>query len=527
MDEYKLSYTGAQVNAKLSKIDSLAEKSELPTKTSELTNDSGFITGTYVENYAQPKGDYALVSDIPEVPVQSVNGQTGVVALSASDVGALPDTTVIPTVPTNVSAFTNDAGYLTQHQSLEGYAKTADLGALSTKDTAAKTDLTSDVQASLSKADSALQSYTETDPTVPAWAKAATKPTYTASEVGAAASSHNHDERYYTESEIDDKLESKSDTTHNHDALYDAKGAASESLASAKSYTDTKTSGLASTTVVDNKISSHNTSTSAHSDIRELISGLTTRLNTLANSDDTTLDQMSEVVAYIKNNKSLIDGITTSKVNVSDIVNNLTTNVNNKPLSAAQGVAIKGLIDALQSELDSHTHATATTSIDGFMSASDKTKLDGIATGATKVTVDSALNSSSTNPVQNKVVNTAINNLSSSIDTKVETALSEAKASGEFKGDKGDKGDTGAAGVSISNVKQTTTSTADDGNNIITVTLSNGATSTFTVQNGSKGSTGAAGSNGYTPVRGTDYWTDADKAEIKSYVDEAILGGAW
>jgi hypothetical protein len=32
---------------------------------------------------------------------------------------------------------------------------------------------------------------------------------------------------------------------------------------------------------------------------------------------------------------------------------------------------------------------------------------------------------------------------------------------------------------------------------------------------------------GYTPVRGTDYWTDADKAEIKSYVDDAILNGAW
>ena len=51
-------------------------------------------------------------------------------------------TTWAPTViPTNVSAFTNDAGYLT--------------------------------------------SYTETDPTVPDWAKASTKPTYTASEVGA------------------------------------------------------------------------------------------------------------------------------------------------------------------------------------------------------------------------------------------------------------------------------------------------------------------------------------------------------
>ena len=36
-----------------------------------------------------------------------------------------------------------------------------------------------------SKLNSALQSYTESDPTVPAWAKAANKPTYTASEVGA------------------------------------------------------------------------------------------------------------------------------------------------------------------------------------------------------------------------------------------------------------------------------------------------------------------------------------------------------
>lgn len=32
---------------------------------------------------------------------------------------------------------------------------------------------------------------------------------------------------------------------------------------------------------------------------------------------------------------------------------------------------------------------------------------------------------------------------------------------------------------------------------------------------------------GATPQRGVDYWTDADKIEIKSYVDEAILGGAW
>lgn len=33
--------------------------------------------------------------------------------------------------------------------------------------------------------------------------------------------------------------------------------------------------------------------------------------------------------------------------------------------------------------------------------------------------------------------------------------------------------------------------------------------------------------DGYTPVRGSDYWTEDDIAEIKGYVDDAILGGAW
>ena len=105
--------------------------------------------------------------------------------------------------------------------------------------------------------------------------------------------------------------------------------------------------GTIPTPDVSGQIDAHNTNTEAHNDIRELITGLTTRLNTLADSDDTTLDQMSEIVSYIKNNKSLIDGITTSKINVNDIINNLTTNASNKPLSAAQGVALKALIDAI------------------------------------------------------------------------------------------------------------------------------------------------------------------------------------
>ena len=128
----------------------------------------------------------------------------------------------------------------------------------------------------------------ESDPTVPAWAKEAQKPSYTASEVGA-----------------------------------DPSGTAAS------------------------KVAAHNTGTDTHSDIRLLIQGLTDRLNALADSDDTTLDQLSEVVAYIKSNRDLISSITTDKVSVADIVDNLTTNVANKPLSAAQGVALKALIDAI------------------------------------------------------------------------------------------------------------------------------------------------------------------------------------
>ena len=128
----------------------------------------------------------------------------------------------------------------------------------------------------------------ESDPTVPDWAKQPEKPSYTADEVGA-----------------------------------DPSGTAAS------------------------QVSAHNTGADTHSDIRLLIQGLTDRLNTLADSDDTTLDQLSEVVAYIKSNRGLIEAITTNKVSVSDIVDNLTTNASNKPLSAAQGVALKTLIEAI------------------------------------------------------------------------------------------------------------------------------------------------------------------------------------
>jgi len=108
-----------------------------------------------------------------------------------------------------------------------------------------------------------------------------------------------------------------------------------------------------------NQITSHNISTASHNDIRTLITGISDRLNALADSDDTTLDQLSEIVAYIKANKTLIESVTTSKVNVADIINDLTTNVSDKPLSAAQGVALKALIDTLQTSVNSKAEASA------------------------------------------------------------------------------------------------------------------------------------------------------------------------
>ena len=54
------------------------------------------------------------------------------------------------------------------------------------------------------------------------------------------------------------------------------------------------------------------------------------------------------------------------------------------------------------------TYGKATTSASGLMTSAMVTKLNGIATGANNTVVDSAMSSSSTNPVQNKVVNAAL-----------------------------------------------------------------------------------------------------------------------
>jgi hypothetical protein len=80
------------------------------------------------------------------IPYAAISGKPSLATVATSgSYNDLSNKPTIPTVPTNVSAFNNDAGYLT--------------------------------------------GYTESDPTISSWAKASTKPTYTASEVGAVPTS--------------------------------------------------------------------------------------------------------------------------------------------------------------------------------------------------------------------------------------------------------------------------------------------------------------------------------------------------
>lgn len=146
---------------------------------------------------------------------------------------------------------------------------------------------------------------------------------------------------------------------------------------------------------VSGQIAEHNTDTAAHSDIRTRIDALSTRLNTVADSDDETLDQISEVVAYTKDNRELIEQITTGKVSVSDIIDNLVTNVSNKPLSAAQGVALKSLVDTAQSTANSAANA-ASSAQTAATTAQNTASSAASAASAAQTAADNAASAAST-----------------------------------------------------------------------------------------------------------------------------------
>ena len=124
------------------------------------------------------------------------------------------------------------------------------------------------------------------------------------------------------------------------------------------------------------------------------------------------------------------------------------------------------------------------------------------------------------------------------LQSAVDKALAQAKASGEFDGEPGQPGKDGQPGtpgkdgsngkdgtsVTVSSVSE---STVDGGTNV--VTFSDGKK--LNIRNGNQGSPGTPGKDGtngkdgnpgYSPVRGTDYWTPADQAAIVTDVLNAL-----
>lgn len=102
MANYVLDHTGQQVNTKLTKAENIDNK---------VTSISSSSTNT---QYPSAK----LLYDQLQLKQNSSSAFSG-------NYNDLTNKPTIPTVPTNVSAFTNDAGYLTQHQDISGKAPLA------------------------------------------------------------------------------------------------------------------------------------------------------------------------------------------------------------------------------------------------------------------------------------------------------------------------------------------------------------------------------------------------------------------
>ena len=306
-----------------------------------------------------------------------------------------------------------------------------------------------------------------------------------------------------SESDLDtalaEKVNAASEGNHSHlnkgvlDGITAEKVSAWDtSLDSAKEYTNTKTEGLASTTVVDNKISAHNTSTEVHSDIRATLKEVKDDVDAFfkdATISESAKDTLKEIQDYITSDASAAAEMTASIANKADkdhdhkLVDITDVTATATELNYMSGVTsnVQAQLDAKDASLSSHTssdiHITSTertnwdaakthadsdhapsnaqanviesikvngtaqtisnksvnitvpttteelTNDSGFLVASDiANKADKATTLAgygitdaytktevdAKTVVDSALSSTSTNPVQNKAVNSAI-----------------------------------------------------------------------------------------------------------------------
>ena len=112
----------------------------------------------------------------------------------------------------------------------------------------------------------------------------------------------------------------------------------------------------------------------------------------------------------------LITRMTAAEANIeqhTSSISTINTNLTKKQdkLTAGTNITISGTTISAKDT----TYSAATTTTAGLMSAADKAKLDGIATGANKITVDTALSTTSKNPVQNMVITGQISTISADL----------------------------------------------------------------------------------------------------------------
>lgn len=184
LDEQGLAFYDSKVNEKLALK---ADKSEVPTKLSELLNDANYVTADDIPDGAAASNTTPKMDGTAAVGTET--------AFARGDHTHPSDTSRLATNGdgSNLTISFNPASTDDPIQSGDTLADIAgkvqkefqDLGDLAYRDTISDDDLSPEIKSAIDKAETALQSYTETDPTVPAWAKEATKPTYTAAEVGA------------------------------------------------------------------------------------------------------------------------------------------------------------------------------------------------------------------------------------------------------------------------------------------------------------------------------------------------------
>lgn len=315
----KPKYTANEVGA-------LPADTRIPEKTSDLKNDSGYITISVATllNYYLKTEVYAKTEAYNREEVDNL------ISGLSKRLNAVADSTDV-----DLDQLSEIVAYIKSNKSLIDSITTTKVSIADIIDNLA----TSDAKKPLSAAQGKVLK--DMYDALPAWVKESVKPSYTKAEIGLG--DVDNVRQYSASNPPPYPVTSVNGMTGAVKLNASHVGARPETWMPSASEVGADPSGTA-----DSKVSAHNVSETSHNDIRLLITGLTNRLNALANSTDDDLDQLAEIVAYIKANKSLIDGITTSKVSVADIIDNLTTNASNKPLSAKMGVQLKALIDAIK-----------------------------------------------------------------------------------------------------------------------------------------------------------------------------------